>query len=662
MNIESYSDLEREIQRYQSEIEHLNDVQRQLNESNLNFDERNREQQSITNHMNNTNQVLNNFLEMQRAYNTFVNNLQAIKQIDIENASNKEEAQNRLETLQNEIIEVRKILPESLQREIRENAVANKENLNNNINYINEYENLINEYNQIIDDKDLDEIGLNDYDEIEKKYNEVSAKRDKLFEALNALEGQVSEEELNDLLGIDSGLKEKIDRDIDEFKAIKETKKVFKEEKEIEIQNIKDKIKFTKEQQSEVENTINQLLGKNFDNSIIEKYRDIVTKLQESISKDEKKLEELNSELGIILNGGKIEMTSSVDDVIKQTKIEEKKDEIEEQNKGQVKLNNQIQTESQTQTPGQTQVQPKVPNTLDNLVKNGKLPKNLSKEELYNICAKLNIQITDASTELSNEQIERLSDDHEIQVALLNQRIVERNQRKISEYDKLIAKYESILQDKMQGKEFSDEYVSKVVNLLEKTKNERQVYIDRNEKITAFDNSEVMGGISELRNGILDARASGINDELRSYYEKLDSLRKKREKSRSKFKQKVDDERIKKTLARIKKLKEKKSVLSDKQTQIVNKNAEKYISNMTKKIKKHLTRQGKVEISVDKINDLNERIERNNQERQNIAHDLQTETSLLNKIEMSVENKILQAQATSLQGQKNVEDIVGRLR
>ncbi len=700
MVIESYSDLQREIQRYQSEVDRLNDAQKQY---------------------------LNNLIEMQKAYNTFVNNLQAIQQIDVANASNMEEAQNRLETLQNEIIEARKILPESLQREIRENAVANQVDLNNgasrestaetqnNVDYRSEYERLTNEFNQILGDRDLDEIGLNDFDEIERKYNEVSAKRNDLFDAVNGLKDQVSEEELNDLLGIDSGLKEKIDREINEFNIIKETKQAFKEDKEKEIESLKEKMEATKEQQADIENKIKELLGNGLFDSIVDKYREIATKLQESLTEDEKKLEKLNDELGIILNGGKIEMTTSVDDIIKQTQeeVEERDREIEAQNQAQSEAqtqqsqpqpkpqtqaqsqqqsNSQSQSQSQTQhnpqaqgqsqqqTPpiaptGNTQgaanqnrtqtvtpPQPKLPNTLDNLVKSGKLPKNLSRAELVRICGELNIEISNRDTVLSDEQIERLTNDHEIQVALLNQRIADRNKRKISEYDKLITKYESIIQDKMEGKEFSDEYVAKVETLLERSKEERQIYVDRNERITAYDHSEVLGGISEIRDYGLDDKATGINDKLRAQYEKLDSLREERKESRSKFKQKIGDSRIKKTLAKIEKLKGKKAVISDKQTQIVNKNASKYISKMSKKIKKHLTRQGRVEMSVDKINDLSQRIERNSQERQGIAFDRQAETRLLDRIGMAFEDKVLGAQTATLEGQRKMEEFVGRLR
>ena len=127
MEINTYSDLVNEIRNLRNEQNHLNDVQRQLDESNLDAEQRRREQQSITDHTRNTTRRLNELLAMQNAYNIMLENIRALRNIDVENAPDRQVAEEWVEELSDAIIEARTHLPESLQQEIRDRVQMTEE-------------------------------------------------------------------------------------------------------------------------------------------------------------------------------------------------------------------------------------------------------------------------------------------------------------------------------------------------------------------------------------------------------------------------------------------------------------------------------------------------------------------------------------------------------
>ena len=751
MEINTYSDLVNEIRNLRNEQNHLNDVQRQLDESNLDAEQRRREQQSITDHTRNTTRRLNELLAMQNAYNIMLENIRALRNIDVENAPDRQVAEEWVEELSDAIIEARTHLPESLQQEIRDRVQMTEEEFeeivpeneqnvepvrtqtvqpqtqaqtepvqtiqqnttqqvpvnptpvraaaNTNVprrNYANEYQRLEVEFDLVLSDRDLSEVGLEELETVSKKYTDIKERKQRLIEDIEKEirnNDNIDIEALRQLLNRNEAFTSKIEKGLSDIEVITEEKEAIKEQLEDQIKELEDKIKLTHEQINDIEDKINQLMGNPLNQPQIDRYREIATQLQGTIKNDEDKIRELKDDIKILMKGGKLNIKElsdmKVDEITpivvpEATAVEEKskeekpkespKPEEKPKEKGEEKPEEKREQNAPVgphtgparregapagPTPA---VAPELPNTLENLIKKGELPNNFTPEELLDICAALNINVKDMKTIISKEHLDRLKNDHQIQTAMINQRIYERNKKKISEYDKLIAKYETILNDKMNRGSFSDEYIAKVEALHAKLKEEKTKLELKNMSITAFERKEVVKGTSHLSDESLDAKAMNQNEKIRQQYEKLDELRREKAEASSKFKQRKQDKRIEKVLKRIEKLKDKKSVIVSKQTQIVNENSDKYIERMTSKIQKQVARQERIEQNVEVINEISSRIEQSNAERQRIAEDRKKETRLFDKIGMAIEDRRLESQLSSLENQRDFQDFVGRHR
>ena len=725
MEINTYSDLVNKIRDLRNEQNHLNDLQRQLDESNLDAEQRRREQQSITDHTRNTTRRLNELLAMQNAYNIMLENIRALRNIDVENAPDRQVAEEWVEELSDAIIEARTHLPESLQHEIRDRIQMTKEEFedivpeneqnvepvqinqqnttqqvpvnpnpvreaaNTNVprrNYANEYQRLEVEFDLVLSDRDLSEVGLEELETVSKKYTDIKERKQRLIEDIEKEirnNDNIDIEALRQLLNRNEAFTSKIEKGLSDIEVITEEKEAIKEQLEDQIKELEDKIKFTHEQINDIEGKINQLMGNPLNQPQIDRYRELSTQLQETIKNDEDKIRELKDDIKILMKGGKLNIKElsdmKVDEItplvvpeatVVEEKPKEEKPKEKEEEKPEEKREQNAPVESHT-GPARKEgapsgpkpaVAPELPNTLENLIKKGELPNNFTPEELLEICAALNINVKDMKTIISKEHLDRLKNDHQIQTAMINQRIYERNKKKISEYDKLIAKYETILNDKMNRGSFSDEYIAKVEALYAKLKEEKTKLELKNMSITAFERKEVVKGTSHLSDESLDAKAMNQNEKIRQQYEKLDELRKEKAEASSKFKQRKQDKRIEKVLKRIEKLKDKKSVIVSKQTQIVNENSDKYIERMTSKIKKQVTRQERIEQNVEAINEISARIEQNKAERSRVAEDRKKETKLFDKIGMAIEDRRLESQISSLENQRDFQDFVGRHR
>lgn len=725
MEINTYSDLVNEIRNLRNEQNHLNDLQRQLDESNLDAEQRRREQQSITDHTRNTTRRLNELLAMQNAYNIMLENIRALRNIDVENAPDRQVAEEWVEELSDAIIEARTHLPESLQQEIRDRIQMTKEEFedivpeneqnvepvqinqqnttqqvpvnptpvreaaNTNVprrNYANEYQRLEVEFDLVLSDRDLSEVGLEELETVSKKYTDIKERKQRLIEDIEKEirnNDNTDIEALRQLLNRNEAFTSKIEKGLSDIEVITEEKEAIKEQLEDQIKELEDKIKFTHEQINDIEGKINQLMGNPLNQPQIDRYRELSTQLQETIKNDEDKIRELKDDIKILMKGGKLNIKElsdmKVDEItplvipeatVVEEKPKEEKPKEKEEEKPEEKREQNAPVGPHTgpargegapagPTPA---VAPELPNTLENLIKKGELPNNFTPEELLDICAALNINVKDMKTIISKEHLDRLKNDHQIQTAMINQRIYERNKKKISEYDKLIAKYETILNDKMNRGSFSDEYIAKVEALHAKLKEEKTKLELKNMSITAFERKEVVKGTSHLSDESLDAKAMNQNEKIRQQYEKLDELRREKAEASSKFKQRKQDKRIEKVLKRIEKLKDKKSVIVSKQTQIVNENSDKYIERMTSKIQKQVARQERIEQNVEVINEISSRIEQSNAERSRIAEDRKKETRLFDKIGMAIEDRRLESQLSSLENQRDFQDFVGRHR
>ena len=122
MNIE---EIRRLVEQHQREVEHLNDVRRQLEESrsNMSEEEYNRELENINTHLTREQESLQQNEELNRNYSSMVENLRRLNSLneisprdEAERAGIEAERNARLEEVQRAAF----ALPEDLRREARE--------------------------------------------------------------------------------------------------------------------------------------------------------------------------------------------------------------------------------------------------------------------------------------------------------------------------------------------------------------------------------------------------------------------------------------------------------------------------------------------------------------------------------------------------------------
>ena len=750
MEIYTYEQLANEIKRLQSENARLTNERAQLAGATLSPDDRARREQSYTDRIRNVATRLNDLLVMERAYNTMLDNIRTLRNIDVENAPNRETVEEMVDNLRNETIEARTHLSEGLQQEIRdrfqigvddfENTFqqenqpiptqqtnttpnqtaptntaptatapatntttppANSETETETVNFIDEYRKISSEYDAVLGERTLTEVGLRDFDSIRRRYIEIRDKKKKLLEDSNVdlrtINSAIDMETLREILNNNHEFDERIERDLKEIESLKEEKTILKESFEAEIQDLQKGIEAARFRIAELENLNNQLIGNPLNKALVDKNSEEISKLKDAIFNDEKEIQAIKADIKALMNGGKIRERKVNEKPLEEIAIDEITDIKEEEQtkeedkpKGEEKPKEEKPEEKPKEEekpkdmgttpggptgmngpasgamgrpggmPGGPALPPELPDTLEGLKQKGVLPRDYTEKELLEICKALNIDVKDMNTVLSKEHIERLTSDHQIQSAMINQRIYDRTARKIAEYDSLIAKYESILKDRMKHTAFSDEYIEKVETLVDKLKAEQATLRDKNMKVISDGRGTLAKGIASLSNKSLDARATNKNEKIRKAYDKLDDLKREKAEASSKFKQRKQDKRIARVLKRIEKLKEKKATIVSKQTQIINEKSDEYIERMTAKIQKHVARQANIEQNVNAINAIADRIEQTNAERNRIAMDKQKENRLFDRIGMAFEDRKLESQLSNLEVQRDIQDFVGR--
>lgn len=190
MNIE---EIRRLVEQHQREVEHLNDVRRQLEESrsNMSEEEYNRELENINTHLTEEQESLQRNEELNRNYSSMVENLRRLNSLneisprdEAERAGIEAERNARLEEVQRAAGE----LPEELRREAREEILNSRQTkTEETVEEITteEVENTSNKTRK----QQLDE-------EIERRQEEI-LHLDNMMSQLEAARGVLSEEEYN---------------------------------------------------------------------------------------------------------------------------------------------------------------------------------------------------------------------------------------------------------------------------------------------------------------------------------------------------------------------------------------------------------------------------------------------------------------------------------
>ena len=515
------------------------------------------------------------------------------------------------------------------------------------------------EFDDILGGKVLDEIGLSDLEEITKKYGDLQKKIEQyskdIEEALKA--GTMSEEEVNKLRASIPNLKQKVEDRLKEIEVVKEAKEAIREAINNNILVANNNMKLLAAKKIELQNKVKEDIINGVDAATRDAKIAQITALEEQIAQYMTQVEDLKQDLIAIEKGGvvpKREPIAALDPASLTPLAPEapKKDTP----KPPAPEGAPKPTAPLTPPPRRKGAAPgsRVPTkqTIENLIKAGKLPKFLKIEDLLAICKIYNIPAVDKTTVLTPQQIKLLTEDYEIQVALLNQRIYEHNQTKIEQYDKLIAKYEAILKDKINERNFSPEYIKRVEDLLRKCQEERKQFVDRNEKIRLMTREELA---HEFK-----GRAMNVNNNIRERYQELARLEEEKKKFKSKFRQRRIDAKIQKLLSRIERLKGKKATIATKQQQIVNNNNQKYIDKVTARLTDYMRRQRELEHSVDRMNELGERIDRSREEIDSLTEDIKNERNFFERVGMRIENGRLKREAGRLEDELLDEDYYGR--
>ena len=190
MNIE---EIRRLVEQHQREVEHLNDVRRQLEESrsNMSEEEYNRELENINTHLTREQESLQQNEELNRNYSSMVENLRRLNSLneisprdEAERAGIEAERNARLEEVQRAAF----ALPEDLRREAREEILnARQTTTEETVKEITteEVENTSNKTRK----QELDE-------EIARRQEEI-IHLDNMMSQLEAARGVLSEEEYN---------------------------------------------------------------------------------------------------------------------------------------------------------------------------------------------------------------------------------------------------------------------------------------------------------------------------------------------------------------------------------------------------------------------------------------------------------------------------------
>ncbi len=714
MNFGSYSELEKEIDRLKNNLEKSLEYKKVAeNSSSLHFDDKAKSLNRLEGEINSLENQIKSLEEIQKAYNEYIDNLKEIQDLynSIEKVENLEE---KLNSLRDKVSKAKSLLPESLLKEAMQKIQEYIKTRNNNVvkpkiefhenefqvSFKEEIDKLVSQMNNILKDKSVEELRYGDLINSKNDLLRLIPVKEELFSRIKASQKLIDKATYEELMSQNVLITKKIDESMKSIDANKRERDAIKKLINKELKDDKKKISILDKKRNEFEDKVNNPEKYKLSQEEVDKLIFALKVISDDRNMLIGRVRELNVNLNRVNDGIAIKKEFKDSLLVEpKTKSDFKafelsnpkpkpkaKPEPSKTQNGNSSSSSSTKSAPDNKAPvkgseekrktGEKEIPKAVnPNSIEDLIKNGKLPRFLDFDNLKKIFYALNIPVKDKNTVLNPEQIDRLQNDHEIQVLLLCEKVYDRNEKKVSEYDLLISKYESILKDKMKNhdhiKNFSPAYIQKVQNLLGKLKYERAMYIERNQRLKAnlkignldleYSGKNVLANIDDKNNAmLLDTVASVKNDKLRSKYQKLDGLREK--KYKSKFRNKIHEKRIQKVLKRIEELKSKKAAIASKQTQIINSNTDLYIKKVTERLQKYSNRQNSIERSVDKINDIGERIEMNHQERKDLLDDYRKEPNFLDKMSIAFEDGRLERETDRLETQRDIENLIGRLR
>ena len=672
--ITTVGQLENALDSYGVEVRRVYDNIEKIKNSSLGEEQKEVALNSMEPDLKDKRNILNVLFQIQNRFNRYLSAYRAIFELQKDRSIGREAYEEKRKELEKELEECIDFIPENMYSELNEKLVDIQDLYKADVPDLDEeetlepsvmeatYQGLEDRFDSLLGGRDLDEIGLDELDEVERNTRNLQERVESFYKQLAFAHDNhtISDEEYEKLEKESGRYNAVLLSMLDDMVVLRETKEAIKEEVKENIDKCTKNIDKLNAEISKIQEEIREIIiNKGSAEARDKKIEEARLKATE-IEKYKKELENFQADLEKLDKGGKIVKREPVKIITEERKPEELTPPplTRGPEAGPKPAPKTAPKPAPKPAPdrkkGET-VKPKVAKnyTFDDLIVAGILPKYLKREDLIAICAAYGIKIVDGTTVLTPEQIQILAEDHEIQMAILNQQIYDRNQAIIAKYDALIAKYEAILNDKINEKNFSPEYIRNVKKLIIKCKQERQELIEKNEKIKLMSHEDIMREY--------DGRAMSKNEKIREKYRDLAAFEEeKKTGSKSKFKKNRIEARMNRLRGKIERLKAKKGLIASKQQQIVNKNAQKYIDRRTKDLEEFYRRQTEMERSVDKINALAEKIELGHKEIEALEADIRAEDELFERIGMRIENGKLKREEGRLKGELREEDFYGR--
>lgn len=231
--------------------------------------------------------------------------------------------------------------------------------------------------------------------------------------------------------------------------------------------------------------------------------------------------------------------------------------------------------------------------TFNEAVKTGKLP-NINRDAFVAICKECGIGVDYSnidSYQLTSDDLKRLSVNRFVHAAGVKTITRNLHSSVISEYDKLIDKYEA-LYESIKDSSISDEDKKGILQVWNDLKDARIQYNNVRNNINIFRsdygyNKNMLNAIERAANQAIKEDKREVDQKLSEQYEVLNKLVEDGKKYKTKFKKFSNDVKISRVQKKIESLQAKNGKLSSVQQRLVNKATEKYIATREKELQKY---------------------------------------------------------------------------
>lgn len=313
--------------------------------------------------------------------------------------------------------------------------------------------------------------------------------------------------------------------------------------------------------------------------------------------------------------------------------------------------NEPAQAEPAQTAPEQTSEIVYATGSLADLRNKGRLPKNLSDEQLINLSNQLGLGASDMNFVPTKEQMSRLVNDKQIRLAFTNEKISAMHTAQLERHDKV---YQGFGRLDTTGLDSSySATVGEQAGRLEADMDElaaNSSMIDANSVSEHFEmDPRVLDGLSKMRVENLDKRSDKVNEKLRKEYQKLDQQ--KQAVAHTKIKQAFNDRRIRKTQEKIARLQAKEARLSGKQFELMGEKAQKYIERRNRELARHQDAQRRAESRIAEVQGYKREQARVQQEIE--AHELDIANTTGTKLGDRIERFQLERSKARLERQGN---------